>query len=217
MAPARKWTTENPVAGIPKFKIARGLPEIISLEKARELMAFLETYACGARAGHQPGCLVPYFAICLFAGLRPAADEGEIRKLADADWQKLIDLKLGVIRITPQISKTGEMRQVKIRPNLRAWLERYPLKDFPIILPNMTDKVAVVRKQFGLGTDVLRHTMISNHVAAFKSLGEAALEAGNSETMIKKHYLNMVSDEDAAAFWGIVPRLPVPLVTPVAA
>src|SRR4051812_495181 len=98
----------------------------ISSRKAAELMEYLETYACGARANHEAGCLVPYFALCLFGGLRPACDDGEVRKLADSpDIEKLIDLKLGVIRIAPEISKVGFVRQVKIRPNLAAWLDRY--------------------------------------------------------------------------------------------
>ena len=206
LSPARKWTRENPVIGTTKFKIARGIPAIITTEKAAELMAYLETYSCGARAQHAPGCLVPYFALCLFAGLRPSVDDGEIRKLGESpDVAKLIDRKLGFIRITPDISKVGSIRQVKIRDNLAAWLARYPLDRFPIILPNMQDKVSVVRKHFGLTDDVLRHTFISNHVAKWQSLGAAALEAGNSEAMIRKHYLNLVSDEDATAFWAIVP------------
>lgn len=43
------------------------------------------------------------------------------------------------------------------------------------------------------------------HVAAFKSLGEAALEGGTSEAMARKHYFNVVSEADAAAFWSIEP------------
>jgi hypothetical protein len=209
---SRKWTMENPVAGIAKFKIARGLPEIITPEKAAELMAFLETYAGPERCRgekRRPGCLVPYFALCLFAGLRPDVREGEVRKLADSpDCAKLINEALGVIRITPEISKVSAIRQVKIRPNLAAWLKRYPLEKFPIVVPNQQDMVSIVRAKFGLGDDVLRHTFISAHIAKWKSLGEAALEAGNSEAMIRKHYLNMLSEAQADAFWGIVPRAP---------
>lgn len=203
----RKWAKENPVVGTTRFKITRGIPEIITAEKAAALMAYVATYAGGERANDKPGFLVPYFALCLFAGLRPSVDDGEIRKLGDsADVEKLIDSKLGVIRITPEISKVGAVRQVKIRENLAAWLARYPLTDFPIIVRNMQDKVTAVRKHFGLTADVLRHTFISNHVAKWQSLGAAALEAGNSEAMIRRHYLNMVSEADADAFWKILPN-----------
>jgi hypothetical protein len=36
-------------------------------------------------------------------------------------------------------------------------------------------------------------------------MGDTALQAGNSEAIIKKHYLNLVSPEEADAFWQIVP------------
>jgi hypothetical protein len=45
------------------------------------------------------------------------------------------------------------------------------------------------------------------HVAKFRSMGDTALQAGNSEAIIKKHYLNLVSPEEADAFWKIVPAI----------
>jgi len=43
------------------------------------------------------------------------------------------------------------------------------------------------------------------HIGAFKSFADAALESGNTETIIKNHYLNTSSFEDAQAFWRIAP------------
>lgn len=93
-----------------------------------------------------------------------------------------------------------------IRPNLSEWLARFPLERFPVVPKNARRMIQHVREKFGLTDDVLRHTFISMHVARFKSLGEAALEAGNSEAMIRKHYLNLVSEQDAAAFWDLSPK-----------
>ncbi len=208
ISPARKWAKENPTVGTTRFDIARGIPDILTPQKAADIMAYVEAYAGAPGANDKPGFLVPYFALCLFAGIRPSIDDGEIRKLGESpDVEKLIDLKMGVIRITPGISKIGDVRQTKIRPNLAEWLARYPVKEFPVIVRNMQDKVTAVRKHFGLTDDVLRHTAISAHVAKWKSMGEAALEFGNSERMIKKHYLNMLSEAEAEAFWGITPKL----------
>lgn len=206
-ASPRKWTLENPVTPIAKFKISRGIPEIITPEKASELMAFAETFKGGLRSPLPAGCLVPYFALALFAGLRPSVPNGEIWKLAQEEPPgKSVDLALGIIRISPDVSKVKSIRQVKIQPNLAEWLKRYPLDKFPLIPTNAQALITEVRKKFGLGADILRHTMISAHVAKFKSLGAAALEAGNSETMIRKHYLNMLSDTQADAFWSIAPK-----------
>ncbi len=42
--------------------------------------------------------------------------------------------------------------------------------------------------------------------AKYRSVGEASLQAGNSEAIIRKHYLNLKSPAEAADFFGIVPR-----------
>jgi hypothetical protein len=41
-------------------------------------------------------------------------------------------------------------------------------------------------------------------------MGDTALQAGNSEAIIKKHYLNLVSPEEAEAFWKILPACELP-------
>lgn len=204
----RRWCTVNPMALIEPRPIARGLPVIETATRIRELFEYLETYTGTARRPHKPGFLVPYFALATFAGLRPSVPGGEIWKIGKlADVSRVIDSNVGVIRISPEIAKTDSVRQVKIRPNLAAWLARYPLRDYPITMPNLKNFLAEIRKKFALSDDVLRHTWISAHVAKFKSMGEAALEAGNSEAIIKSHYLNLMSEAETEAFWSILPKL----------
>lgn len=200
----RVWTAENAVESIPRHKVARGIPEILTAARVAEFFAFLEGYAGGRRA--RPGCLVPYFALCTFAGLRPAVPGGEVWKLGHlSGLDRIIDLDMGVIRIGPGVAKTNDLRQVTIQPNLQAWLTRYPLKKYPLMLQNMQAMVTEVRVKFGLTHDVLRHTFISAYVAKFKSMGGAALEAGNSERIIRRHYYNLMSEAEAAAFWAVGP------------
>ncbi len=208
-AAPRCWCSINPVEIVTKYKkTAQGLPEVITAAKATELMAYLETYSGGERSKLQAGCLVPYFALALFAGLRPSMDYGELWKLGQQeDVSRFIDPALKVIRITPEIAKTDSIRQVTMQPNLGKWLASYPVSQFPITPLNMRGMVAHVREKFGLSQkkDVLRNTYISMHVAKFRSLGDTALQAGNSEDIIKKHYLNVVSEAEAQQFWGIAP------------
>jgi hypothetical protein len=64
---------------------------------------------------------------------------------------------------------------------------------------------AAIAKTFGLSHDIMRHTFISMHVAKFRSMGEAALQAGNSESIIRKHYLDMKTPAEAETFFGIMP------------
>ena len=37
-------------------------------------------------------------------------------------------------------------------------------------------------------------------------MGDAALQAGNSEAIIRKHYLDLKSTREADQFFGILPR-----------
>jgi integrase len=210
----REWTRDNPVKPIQKHRIARGIPEVMTAESAARLMAFVETYSGGPRTKQPPGFLAPYFALCLFAGLRPSVPDGETCKLGLlASTGRYIDLELGVIRITPDVAKTNCVRNVAIQPNLAEWLVRFPQAKYPVVPQNAKRWVTAVRVKFGIGEDVLRHTFISMHVAKFKSLGAAALEAGNSETMIRRHYLNLVGEAEAERFWSIRPGMDVGAAT----
>jgi len=72
--------------------------------------------------------------------------------------------------------------------------------------PNFDKRVKAIRKEFKLGHDVLRHTFITFHVAKFKSVGATSLQAGNSEAIVRRHYLKMVAENEAKQFWGIKPE-----------
>ena len=71
--------------------------------------------------------------------------------------------------------------------------------------PNLKNDCRMIRKKFGLQNDETRHSFISYHVAVNRSIGDTALQAGNSERMIKKHYLDHHSMTDGKAFFSIVP------------
>jgi integrase len=192
----RGWIAENPLARIPQHRVRRkrGMATTLTVKQARDLMTFLE--------GYQSGKFVPYYALCLFAGIRPGVPNGEIKKLKpDA-----VNLETGIIHISSEVSKTREPRRVNIQPNLAAWLRAYPLNKFPIVVGNFQKKRAKFSKQFGLSHDVMRHTFISMFVAKFRSIGEAAIQAGNSEAIIRRHYLDLKSNEEAEGFWSILPK-----------
>lgn len=199
----RRWHSLNPAAAVPKSQVSTGTPAVLSVKQAEALMRGAEQF--------KEGRLVPYVALALFAGIRPGPD-GELRKLAghegrdvscpEAAGRPLIDLDRGVITIPAAIAKTGRKRVVTIQPNLRRWLVRYGTE----ILPAGYDRdIKTLRKDHALGHDVLRHSFISFHVAAFRSKASTALEAGNSETVIDGHYLNLGTEKEGKAFFGIQP------------
>jgi hypothetical protein len=63
-----------------------------------------------------------------------------------------------------------------------------------------------IRQNLKLSHDVLRNTFISCHVGAFKSFADAAIEAGNSEKVIRESYLNTSTFAAAKQFWKLEPQ-----------
>jgi hypothetical protein len=54
--------------------------------------------------------------------------------------------------------------------------------------------------------NVLRHSFISYRIAIVKSADQVALEAGNSPSMIFKHYRELTTEEEAEKWFGILPK-----------
>lgn len=193
--PRRRWVGVNPVSSIPKFKVSGGIPETLTIKQTLKLMRDVEQF--------KDGRLVRYFALALFSGLR-TGPEGELSKLsAHPDSDRLIDLKRGIIHVPPEVSKTNQKRQIVIRQNLHLWLQRFPGPIFPT---NYDRDIKTLRKQHGLTHDVLRHTFFSYHIAAFRSISDAALEGGNTEGVTKSHYLNLATRTEGEAFWRVAPK-----------
>lgn len=190
----RRWCAENPASAVAKFKLGRGVPHVLNVAQARELMAYAASYEGGAMA--------KFFALALFAGLRSGPD-GELLKLArHPDRAKLLDLARGVIHVQPEISKTHQYRQTAIRPALHQWLTRFSGDIWPT---NADRMVKHIRARFALEHDVLRHSFFSYVVAAEKSVERAALEGGNTESILRRHYLNLANTDEAQDFWRISP------------
>ncbi len=54
--------------------------------------------------------------------------------------------------------------------------------------------------------NALRHSFISYWVARNKNVNEVAMEAGNSPEMIFKHYRELVTENEADAWFGVTPE-----------
>ena len=89
------------------------------------------------------------------------------------------------------------------------WVAETSAQETTFILLSLSGfqkKRAKFSKQFNLSHDVMRHTFISMFVAKFRSIGEAAIQAGNSESIIRRHYLDLKTTAEAEEFWSILPR-----------
>jgi hypothetical protein len=192
----KDWIAVNPIDKVPYYRgigHRRGSAPTLTAQQCAEIMKWTEE--------NHGGALVPFVTLCLFAGIRPDLYEGEISKLDPKD----VRVDTGVIHIEPEVSKVRMKRNITIQPNLAAWLKAYPLDKFPIMPVGFKRLRLKFRKQFKLSHDILRHTFISMFVGKFRSMGDAALQAGNSEAIIRKHYLDLKSIEEAEQFFGILP------------
>jgi hypothetical protein len=197
----RPWTFNNPTDNIPAFsnkRVAEQRPDIAtsSPEITRELLSYVMNY--------KGGKLAKWFALAYFTGIRPSTDEGELVKLSRRE-DELINMTTGTIMLPANMTKTKDSRQVTISENLRLWLEAY--EGMPIAPVNLKNDYAHVRKKFNLQSDETRHSFISYHVALNRSIGDTALESGNTESIIKKHYLSHHSQEDGEQFFSIIPDI----------
>jgi integrase len=212
-----------------KFAIRRkylskdALDELQAVEKPEEEPAEIEIFSPNELreilATARPE-VKAWLAIAAFAGLRTA----EIQRL---DWSE-INLTERHIEVPALKSKTASRRLAPITDNLLAWLTP-PAKTTGRVteFENMAKQICWLvedvnharrtRAEEG-GQDAqdfgkfewkrngLRHSFISYRLAAIKNAAQVALEAGNSPTMIFKHYRQLVTDAEATKWFSILPE-----------
>lgn len=110
--------------------------------------------------------------------------------------------------MSAEVSKVREPRRPTIQPNLAAWLRAYPLSKFTLVVGNLQKRRLKFAKEFGLTHDVLRHTFISMFVAKYRTIGEAAIQTGNSESIIRKHCLDLKPSRKPRNFTASYPKEP---------
>ena len=191
----RPFIFENPVSDVRKYSARQVREEQDARPATTETKEVLRQFSVLSR--WRDGVMVYPFALLYFAGLRPE----ELKRMKGRE-RELINLKTSTITIPANVSKTRHERQITISENLAAWLKAFPGE----AVPTNADRMAkMVRKHFKLSHDEARHSFISYHVALHRSIGDAALQAGNSEAIVKRHYLNTHTREEGGEFFRIIP------------
>jgi hypothetical protein len=113
-----------------------------------------------------------------------------------------------MIEVRAGQAKTASRRVVPITGNLAAWLE--PIKRTGKVVSSKNLHVDVPALARALKIDwprnVLRHSFISYRIAIVQSADQVALEAGNSPSIIFKHYRELTTPEVAEKWFGIMPK-----------
>lgn len=184
------WIVANPLKRIERPTVEATLPTILTDADTIKMLAYIKA---------KLPKLAPWFALALFAGLRPEeADQ--------ITWDK-INLDAGTVIIDPSISKVRNARTVHLEPVAVAWLKLGG--DLPITQVSRRRALRKVRDFMGWEEwpkDVLRHTCASHWIALKKSYGAVAIEMGNSENILRKHYRAEVAQADCKKFWSLTPK-----------
>ncbi|MDD4872482.1 MAG: tyrosine-type recombinase/integrase [Kiritimatiellae bacterium] len=185
----RKYASDNPVEDVEIPILDEKTPEILTVKDCEKLM--------NSAMEHEPE-MVPYFAIALFAGLRPSEAE-------QLDW-KNIDLSRKLIKVIPETAKKRRLRFVEMSDNLVTWLAPYRRDSGGITY--LRKRFDLVRRKAGVkwAHDVLRHSYGSYHLAMYENAAKTSLQMGHRDTdVLFNHYRDLVDKEDAKRFWDIKP------------
>lgn len=181
----REYLASSPARGVETPAFLPKPPALHSPEDVRRVLN-------AARALDLNFCRV--LAIRYFAGLRSA----EAFRLSESD------IREGHIEVTAAKAKTRRRRLVEIQPNLRAWLAL----GGAVPVGRTSGLALKVARRGGVAwpANVTRHSFCSYHLAKFSSAARTAMEAGHTETMLFKHYREVVTRDAAEAFFNIVPE-----------
>ena len=172
--------------------VQSGPKTVLTVDQSRHLMGLVETKYPQYSA---------YYALALFAGLRP---DGELPRLLTAINSEGTAKYIAHGHVLVALPKCGDARRVPLSANLTKWLEVAGQNGFAIPSRRQQNKIAA--EAGGLPQNVLRHTAISAYVSMYESFARAAVTFGNSEAMIRKHYLSLMSRDEATAFYEIQPQ-----------
>ena len=124
-----------------------------------------------------------------------------------------------MVKITASKAKTRSRRIVPLCDAAIAWLTPYSARTGDVAYYAETNKYAAAimtdvwaaREAQGYFTEpewrknALRHSFISYRLAETQNAHKVAIEAGNSENIIFKNYRELVTEEEANAWFSIFP------------
>lgn len=180
---------------------------IFTPDQASALLEGAEILAQSKKAAERiqgVNCVL-YLTLGLFPGIRPQ----EIQRMTDKNIRfEHNDIEILPAQAKGQKHRQGRRRLVPIQPNVRAWLEAYPIPEGKLVLFKSFLFVRELAKKLKIPWhhDIMRHSAISYAVASTGNVDLVALWSGNSRDVIYESYLNQVTPAEAAAYNSIMPK-----------
>lgn len=194
----RRYIRHNPAQGIQRVRSARKMPGIISAGDLQRLLDAAREYCAGL--------MIPYFALCALAGLRPS----EARRV---DWAN-IDLEKAEVYLSPEVvGKTYADRFVHLQPNAVVWLSIIPPKarrgrihwtrrHYQAVRQLAGEEVATKMRTT---KDILRHSSASHLYAMTRSADQVTANHGHDIRIFLKHYRATVSQVEGTDYFNVLP------------
>jgi integrase len=156
--------------------------------------------------------LVPWLVMGAFCGLRTA----EVLRL---DWAQ-VNLERRFVEVRALNAKTAARRLVplceaavawlvphrRIQGRLAAYSEENKFVTAVVEDVNKVRHISGKQPRFAWKKNALRHSFCSYRLALTHDTGRTALEAGNSPTIIFRHYRELVTEEEAKTWFGVTPN-----------
>lgn len=143
---------------------------------------------------------LPALVLAGFCGLR----RGEVHGQTWAD----VNLKEKHVRVTKAKRGTPARRLVPLSDAAIEWLMLAPDRTEDVCSGMAIDRVRKlgIDAKFTLPDNCLRHSYISHRVAETGNVPQTSLDAGNSVQIIHRHYRELVTKDEGAAWFAIKPK-----------
>jgi len=201
------WIGVNPVKAVAEPEYAPSRPKIYTVKECEQLIK-----------GAVLNCYAPNIVVRLFGMVRADEMKAMVRK-GRSIWT-YVNLKTGWMHLPASVVKTKADkdrggRNIRISPTLDAWLREFRRRGWDIsdsrTLDERVRKFACPEKMAKRDipledrhANLVRATAISAAVTRM-SLTDCAMEAGTSEAIIRRHYLERLTKKEGDRIFSLTP------------
>ena len=180
----------NPCERLEPMKMPQRIPHILTVEQVKVALQVFQDHP-------RP---LAWFVLSTFAGLRP--EEAD-----NTSWDA-INFEEGWICVEAQTTKIRQRRVVYPLPMVFKWLKvaKQLGAELPIYRITRTWDLHKLRGPLKFAKwpqDVTRHTAASMWLAHCGSAATVATALGHSESVLRRHYMALVTKADAEKFWAL--------------
>lgn len=201
LAVRRGWIDKSPVARLEKPIADQKPPRILTPDEARRALLFALEY--GHHMPKKRGRWLAFLVLGLFVGIRPT----ERLKLS---WE-CYRPEEGLFIVDAAASKVRRRRVIHLEPEAVQWVDvakpMCRLEGYNFIGARRFNRgLAQCLGMDGWPQDLIRHTAASYLLARHRNAGTVSGILGNSSSVLLRHYQELVTPRDCAAFWSLTPE-----------